>query len=295
VEIRPANAERDRLPYPDASFDMVLAMEIFEHLALDPHFFLSEVSRVLRPGGHVVITTPNICSHRGVWKMLGNEAPYSFGIFVPTGGVYGRHNREYAPRELAILGAAAGFETEFLGTADVYDTHVDPATAEMLRARGDDLALRGENIVYVGTKARPPGPAPERFYHGDPVAMQAELAVDRLDDLTGLSRIRVTNRSPVRWNATGPRATTVLAEWTNGAGEYRGHVVLPLDGPVPAGGTGSLTVRLDARDATPEGVLRLHVNQRDVGVFTGTGRSNLLSLPCSEEAYARLVSLGEGA
>lgn len=75
IEIRPANVEKDRLPYADGSFDLVVAMEIFEHLALDPHFFLSEACRILRPGGHVLITTPNICSHRGVQKMLSNEAP----------------------------------------------------------------------------------------------------------------------------------------------------------------------------------------------------------------------------
>jgi hypothetical protein len=40
IELRPANIERDVMPYGDAEFDMVLGMEIFEHLALDPHFFL---------------------------------------------------------------------------------------------------------------------------------------------------------------------------------------------------------------------------------------------------------------
>ena len=49
------------------------------------------------------------------------------------------------------------------------------------------------------------------------------------------------------------------------------------------------------RDAVPTGELRLHVNQRDVGVFTGTGRSNVVSLPCSEDAYARLVGPQRGA
>lgn len=295
IEIRPANVERDHLPYADESFDLVMAMEIFEHLALDPHFFLSDACRVLRPGGHIIITTPNICSHRGVQKVLSNEAPYSFGIFVPTGGVYGRHNREYAPRELEILGLAAGFETEFLGTADVYDKIIDPATAALLLSRNDNLSHRGENIVYVGTKTSSPGAAPTQFYHGDPVAMEAEISVRKLDDVTGLIQIVVKNKSRKMWSSFGSQATTILAEWSNGDGEYKGHVVLPLNAPVPASQSGTITLRLDGSDIEPTGELRLHVNQRDVGVFTGTERSNVVALPCSEQAYARLVALSEGS
>jgi len=293
IEIRPANVERDHLPHTDESFDLVVAMEIFEHLALDPHFFLSEANRVLRPGGHLIITTPNVCSHRAVRKVLSNEAPYSFGIIVPTGGVYGRHNREYAPRELEMLGSAAGFETEFLATSDVYDKAIDPATAELLLSRNDNLAHRGENIVYVGTKTAAPGAAPTRFYHGNPVAMEAEISARKLDDVTGLTQITVKNTSRMMWGSVGSQATTILAEWSNGDGEYKGHVVLALGAPVPVNQSGTITIRLDASDAVPTGELRLHVNQRDVGVFTGTGRSNVVSLPCSEDAYARLVARSE--
>ena len=39
ITLRPANIERDPLPYESDSFDLVLGMEIFEHLALDPYFF----------------------------------------------------------------------------------------------------------------------------------------------------------------------------------------------------------------------------------------------------------------
>ena len=47
------------IPLPDAAFDVVHAAEIIEHL-LDPDLLVDEAARVLRPGGHVVITTPNL-------------------------------------------------------------------------------------------------------------------------------------------------------------------------------------------------------------------------------------------
>lgn len=47
------------IPYPDDSFDVVCAGEVIEHI-YDPDRLLAETQRVLRPGGHVVLTTPNL-------------------------------------------------------------------------------------------------------------------------------------------------------------------------------------------------------------------------------------------
>jgi len=47
------------LPYPDKSFDLVVLTEVIEHLE-NHRVALGEVSRVLRPGGHLILTTPNI-------------------------------------------------------------------------------------------------------------------------------------------------------------------------------------------------------------------------------------------
>ena len=47
------------LPYPDASFDLVLMTEVIEHLE-NHRAALCDLARVLRPGGRLVLTTPNI-------------------------------------------------------------------------------------------------------------------------------------------------------------------------------------------------------------------------------------------
>jgi SAM-dependent methyltransferase len=50
----------EALEIPDASFDLVLCTQVLEHVA-DPKQSMSEIARVLRPGGHAFVTT------HGVW------------------------------------------------------------------------------------------------------------------------------------------------------------------------------------------------------------------------------------
>jgi ubiquinone/menaquinone biosynthesis C-methylase UbiE len=45
------------LPFPDASFDCVLATEVFEHI-FNLEEVLREIHRVLKPGGRMIVTTP---------------------------------------------------------------------------------------------------------------------------------------------------------------------------------------------------------------------------------------------
>lgn len=296
ILLNPANIERDRLPYETESFDLVLGMEIFEHLALDPYFFLSEAARVLKPGGHILLSTPNVASHRGVWKALNGQSAYSFGLFVPTGGVYGRHNREYAPREVETLAKSVGFETEILKTVDVYTDAIDPGTAELLCAREDELALRGETIFYIGRKTGASTGVPAGFYHGDPERMSGALQVAAHDTDTGLVRVQVTNQSPSWWPRSEGYATCLLAEWIDPQGVLRHtNTFLPLPDSLGPGASLTFGFRLDAgaQSAAPaRGTLRLELFQTGVGRFSGTGRAKGITLPCSEDAFVRLIRQG---
>ncbi|MBZ9572241.1 class I SAM-dependent methyltransferase [Patescibacteria group bacterium] len=53
------NSDCDPLPYPDNFFDYVTFIEVIEHLK-NPWFAIEEISRVLKPKGKLILTTPNI-------------------------------------------------------------------------------------------------------------------------------------------------------------------------------------------------------------------------------------------
>lgn len=62
------------LGFPDESFDAVHAAQLIEHFSpADASRFLSEVSRIIQPGGLVYLTTPGV---RNVWNTFSHIRPY---------------------------------------------------------------------------------------------------------------------------------------------------------------------------------------------------------------------------
>jgi ubiquinone/menaquinone biosynthesis C-methylase UbiE len=94
------------LPFEDAGFDLVWASEVIEHVA-DTARWLSELRRVLRGGGRLLVTTP---SH-GRMFALGLALRGLEGHFDPTG----QHLRFYTRRSLRGLLDSFGFEPVWIG------------------------------------------------------------------------------------------------------------------------------------------------------------------------------------
>lgn len=67
------------LPFEEQKFDFVYAAEIIEHV-YSPDFLLSEVNRVLRNEGYLLVTTPNLCAWFNRFLFLFGVQP----LFVET-------------------------------------------------------------------------------------------------------------------------------------------------------------------------------------------------------------------
>jgi SAM-dependent methyltransferase len=165
-EIDHFDAEKDVFPYTDAQFATVICGELIEHLFEDPMHLMSEINRILRPGGHLVLTTPNIASLRGISAILQGYHPGFFPAYIRpaegTGEVDARHNREYAPREIHQLLENSGFEVACLETGEFRDEpHPEFGwILHLLERYRLSNALRGDGIYAVGRKT---GAVRERY------------------------------------------------------------------------------------------------------------------------------------
>jgi methionine biosynthesis protein MetW len=99
-----------RLPFADASFDAVTWLEVIEH-DFAPEATMHEVLRVLRPGGVLCVSTPNVAYWRRRLDvfLLGRWNPYGYSLAVsePWGDP---HIRFFTPRSLGGLMGKVGFE-----------------------------------------------------------------------------------------------------------------------------------------------------------------------------------------
>jgi glycosyltransferase involved in cell wall biosynthesis/SAM-dependent methyltransferase len=155
------DAEHDRFPYADEHYTTVLCCELIEHLPTDPMFMMAEINRILKTGGHLVLTTPNIASDRALAAILQGYHPGFFPAYIRPAKEgeepEARHAREYTPREVARLFVDSGFEVERLETGPFRD---DPKPeliwVQHLLAQYKLLEdLRGDGIYIVGRKTCP--------------------------------------------------------------------------------------------------------------------------------------------
>jgi SAM-dependent methyltransferase len=63
-----AAGDATAMPFPDGSFDTVIAAEVLEHIPDDQHA-LNEIARVLRPGGVAAVTVPAWLPERICWLL----------------------------------------------------------------------------------------------------------------------------------------------------------------------------------------------------------------------------------
>lgn len=103
------------LPFADHSFDCVVSQEVIEHLPYDEAIF-TEMRRVLRPGGKIILGTPDYSTWQ--WPMI--EAVYGW---VMPGGYKDEHITHYTRDRLTEIMTRHGFAVEevaYIGGGDMF-------------------------------------------------------------------------------------------------------------------------------------------------------------------------------
>ena len=105
------------VPLPSGSVANVVMNEVFEHLRY-PLEAIREVARVLRPGGRLLLSTPNMRSARGVYRLVVQGRGWAVAgdplteHTKPESIGHMGHVREYTPTEVTRLVDGCGFDTE---------------------------------------------------------------------------------------------------------------------------------------------------------------------------------------
>ncbi len=148
---------RGKIQREDERYDVVLCMEVIEHIAdtdgLHTEWqgdgvrnMLRETFRVLKPGGLLFLTTPNAASITAIHHALQLGPPM----------IYRPHVREYAPYELDVIVRDAGFEIERRETIDTWRNAITPRRhtdiKNFLHHAGFPENLRGEDIFMLARK-----------------------------------------------------------------------------------------------------------------------------------------------
>jgi SAM-dependent methyltransferase len=153
IDVLDVDMERGALPLPADSFECVFFNETIEHLPFNPFHALDQIWRVLRPGGLLVFSVPNLASFDHVWALLRGRS-FHPELSRPLGESFHadigqRHIREYTPGECLYLLAG---QDKYLYRFDVESLVMDRGWDGMFYTEdGYRRTLRG---VRPGTMLR---------------------------------------------------------------------------------------------------------------------------------------------
>jgi SAM-dependent methyltransferase/glycosyltransferase involved in cell wall biosynthesis len=156
------DAEFDPFPYPGNYFDTVLCCEILEHLTTDPMRMMHEIHRILKPGGILLLTTPNAASLRALYAVVNGGHPAFYSCYPrppepSPEALHSRNVREYTPAEIVSLFADAGFVVLRMETGPYHEERSAEfaAATDFLERSGRSFELRDDCIFAIGKKAAP--------------------------------------------------------------------------------------------------------------------------------------------
>jgi 2-polyprenyl-3-methyl-5-hydroxy-6-metoxy-1,4-benzoquinol methylase len=112
-------------PYAPGYFDLVMCNNLWEHVP-DPLFLLSRIKRVVKPGGYLLLSTPNRYRLRNLGRILRGKPV----VFMSP-----HHVTEYTIGQVTEQLAYGGFETRRISSTPIWAVGLKAAVAQRVFSR----------------------------------------------------------------------------------------------------------------------------------------------------------------
>lgn len=146
IKVKTGDLE-EGIPFKDSFFDVVIGAEVIEHLA-DTDFFIKEVRRVLKDGGILILTTPNLVSlGRRISYLFGKDGFHEASYAFPPGA--GGHLRYFNKGMLTAFLSYYGFKVNDF-TSEV--VNFLPASKLQSFWLADIFPTLGRSLIVKATK-----------------------------------------------------------------------------------------------------------------------------------------------
>lgn len=142
--------ESEQFPFKDDSIDDVIFTEVLEHLFRDPSWTIFQISRILKVGGRLFLTTPNACSYDALQNILLQKNPNERNQFYAA--IESGHPHLWNAKELVLLLKIYGLEIVELKTIDYYDIPKDPRVINFIEECSVDATLHGQALRVIAEK-----------------------------------------------------------------------------------------------------------------------------------------------
>ena len=96
IKVSKIDIERAPFPFPDGSFDIIIANQVIEHLTY-PDSFLANIHRCLKSGGYTIISTENLSAIDNLLALFVGQQAFSQHIserFPNIGNIFSPHHKD---------------------------------------------------------------------------------------------------------------------------------------------------------------------------------------------------------
>lgn len=143
IETYAIDLESGRFPFPSDYFDIAVCSEVIEHL-VNPDIMLCEINRILKKGGHLLLTFPNVNHPFSLLVQIFLDLPPMHSARYKS-----PHIRDYTLKMAKWLLHEFGFNT-----VKAIGSHVYPSENRLSQWLAERFPRVGEKIIVIGRKAR---------------------------------------------------------------------------------------------------------------------------------------------